>query len=190
MAKQQKSILDRLILDENLTKNERLIVLIKLKRVNEVIRFNNTLIDCPYLDSKINNLLTGRVCHWYTLLNETGVKILGNGPKFDRNVIKWGASSALIYSYVTSGIFGLIFYIYICIKFLLFTFEFIKFRFFKKSFKTPIIKQIFYMILFFLLLRSILEGSFAYFGIDQLIFISIFIYYEKYIYKNNINVEN
>ena len=46
------------------------------------------------------------------------------------------------------------------------------------------------MILFFLLLRSILEGSFAYFGIDQLIFISIFIYYEKYIYKNNINVEN
>ena len=131
LAKQQKSILDRLILDENLTKNERLIVLIKLKRVNEVIRFNNTLIDCPYLDSKINNLLTGRVCHWYTLLNETGVKILGNGPKFDRNVIKWGASSALIYSYVTSGIFGLIFYIYICIKFLLFTFEFIKFRFFK-----------------------------------------------------------
>ena len=124
------------------------------------------------------------------MLNETGVKILGNGPKFDRNVIKWGASSALIYSYVTSGIFGLIFYIYICIKFLLFTFEFIKFRFFKKSFKTPIIKQIFYMILFFLLLRSILEGSFAYFGIDQLIFISIFIYYEKYIYKNNINVEN
>ena len=52
----------------------------------------------------------------------------------------------------------------------------IKFRFFKKSFKTPIIKQIFYMILFFLLLRSILEGSFAYFGIDQLIFISIFIF--------------
>ena len=89
LAKQQKSILDRLILDENLTKNERLIVLIKLKKVNEVIRFNNTLIDCPYLDSKINNLLTGRVCHWYTLLNETGVKILGNGPKFDRNVIKW-----------------------------------------------------------------------------------------------------
>ena len=32
-VKQQKSILDRLILDENLTKMKRLIVLIKLKRV-------------------------------------------------------------------------------------------------------------------------------------------------------------
>ena len=64
------------------------------------------------------------------LLNETGVKILGNGPKFDRNVIKW-EHHALIYSCVTSGIFGLIFYIYICIKILLFTFEFIKFRFLK-----------------------------------------------------------
>ena len=190
LAKQQKSQLDRLMLNENLTNKERLIVLIKLKKINEVIRFSNTLINCPYLETKINNILTGRLCHWYTLLNEMGVKILGNGPKFDRNVVKWGASSALIYSYVTSGIFGLIFYIYICIKFLLFTFEFIKFRFFKKSFKTPIIKQIFYMILFFLLLRSILEGSFAYFGIDQLIFISIFIYYEKYIYKNIPDIQN
>ncbi len=190
LARQQKSILDRLILNKNLTDSERLIVLIKLKKINEVIRFTNTLINCPYLESKINNLLTGRLCHWYTLLNETGIIVLGNGPKFDRNVVKWGASSALIYSYVTSGIFGLIFYIYISIKFLFFSFEFIKFRFFKKSFKTPIIKQIFYMILFFLLLRSILEGSFAYFGIDQLIFISIFIYYEKYIYKNIADNQN
>ena len=183
LAKQQKSILDRLLLDKSLTKNERIIVVIKLKRVNEIIRFTNTLIDCPYLENKINNLLTGRLCHWYTLLNETGIKIFGNGPKFDRNVLKWGASSAPLYSYVTSGIFGLIFYLYVSIKFLFFTYESIKLRFKKNSFKTPIVKQIFIMILFFLLIRSTLEGSFAYWGVDQLIFISLFVYYEKYIYR-------
>ncbi len=190
LAKQQKSILDRLLLDKSLTKNERIIVMIKLKRINEIIRFTNTLIDCPYLENRINNLLTGRLCHWYTLLNETGVKIFGNGPKFDRNVLKWGASSAPLYSYATSGIFGLIFYLYVSIKFLFFTYKFIKLRFNKKTFKTPIVNQIFIIIMFFLLIRSILEGSFAYFGIDQLIFVSVFIYYEKYIYKNKISVEN
>lgn len=183
LAKQQKSILDRLLLDKSLTKKERLIVIIKLKRVNEVIRFTDTLIDCPYLETKLNNLLTGRLCHWYTLLDTTGIQIFGNGPKFDRNVVKWGASSAAVYSYVTSGIFGIIFYIYVSIKFLFFAYEFIKLRFSKNSFHTPVIKQIFIVILFFLLLRSILEGSFAYWGVDQLIFISVFIYYEKYIYK-------
>ena len=183
LAKQQKSILDRLLLDKSLTKKERVIVIIKLKRVNEVIRFTDTLIGCPYLETKLNNLLTGRLCHWYTLLDTTGIQIFGNGPKFDRNVVKWGASSAAVYSYVTSGIFGIIFYLYVSIKFLFFAYEFIKLRFSKNSFHTPVIKQIFIVILFFLLLRSILEGSFAYWGVDQLIFISLFIYYEKYIYR-------
>ena len=190
VLKAQKKLLQKLYKEENLTIAERIIVIDKLEEINSITQYTVAINECPYSKTRINKLLTGRLCHWYILMGETGFHIIGNGPKFDRNVVKWGASSGPIYTYVTSGIFGIIFYLYICIKFILFSWDFIRTRFSKKYQNISITKQIFFFILLFLMIRSLVEVSFTYWGVDQLIFLSIFIYYEKYIYKNNLSVEN
>ena len=170
----QKEKLDKLNKSKTLTEKERLLVIKKLREVNNAIRYTGKINDCAYLDSRMNNLLTGRLCHWIVLLDETGFKFFGNGPKFDRHIVKWGASSGLVYSYVTSGIFGIIFYLYICAKFILFAIEFCKNRFINFNSKLSIRNQFIFIIIFYLLIRSIIEVGFGYWGVDQLIFLSLF----------------
>ena len=104
---------------------------------------------------------------------------------YDRVILKWGASSAPVYSYVSAGLFGLVFYLFIFYKMILFSFDFLIFHFRKKITITKhfVMCNIYLFILFALFIRSFVEISFAYWGVDQLIFISLFIFYEKFAYK-------
>jgi hypothetical protein len=71
------------------------------------------LTNCPFLETRINELLTGRICHNYIALADVGLQILGKGARYDRTVLKWGISNTIIYSYVSAGIIGIIFYLHI-----------------------------------------------------------------------------
>jgi len=122
----------------------------------------------------INNLLTGRYCHWIYVFSKINLSILGYGPQADRVFIKWGVSNGLIYSYICAGIFGIIFYFY----FILSSLKTIKNLIIKKK---PLIKDnnlaIYSILIFFCMcLRSITENSFTMFGIDQILFFITFFY--------------
>lgn len=142
---------------------------------------------CPYYDHKINLVLTGRLCHWYIILKEVKFQFFGKGPAHDRKIAKWGASSGLIYAYVNSGLIGIIFYFYFLIRLIFFGTQFliIKFNGSRNYNKNNTLNDIFLIILLFFTFRSFFEISFGYWGVDQLIFLSLFIYYEKFAYIKN-----
>ena len=122
----------------------------------------------------INNLLTGRYCHWIYVFSKINLSILGYGPQADRVFIKWGVSNGLIYSYICAGILGIIFYFY----FIFSSLKTIKNLIIKKK---PLIKDnnlaIYSILIFFCMcLRSITENSFTMFGIDQILFFITFFY--------------
>jgi hypothetical protein len=129
---------------------------------------------CHNENISINNLLTGRYCHWIYIFSKINFSILGYGPQADRVFIKWGVSNGLIYSYICAGIFGIIFYFYFIFSSL-------------KTIKNLIIKKktlikdnnlaIYSILIFFCMcLRSITENSFTMFGIDQILFFITFFY--------------
>ena len=129
---------------------------------------------CHNENISINNLLTGRYCHWIYVFSKINFSILGYGPQADRVFIKWGVSNGLIYSYICAGILGIIFYFYFIFSSL-------------KTIKNLIIKKktaikdnnlaIYSILIFFCMcLRSITENSFTMFGIDQILFFITFFY--------------
>ena len=164
--------------------------------IYEFFKLNNREISqirlnkCPFVDTKLNEILTGRICHNYIALTDVGLQIFGKGARYDRTTLKWGASNTLVYSYLSAGIFGIIFYLHICYLFILFLLAFIK-NTLKSKNKYLTIEEIlgqslFFIIIFFLI-RSVVEISFGYFGIDQLIFITCLIYYKKFIFNKSTN---
>lgn len=144
------------------------------------------LMNCPLLDTKLNETLTGRICHNYIAISDVGLQILGKGARYDRTVLKWGISNTLVYSYVSAGVIGIIFYLHICYLFFLFLLNFLKniFRSNNKYLnKEEILGQSLIFLMLFFMFRSIVEISFGYWSIDQLIFIISFVYYKNFIFK-------
>tara|TARA_A100000164_G_C21941067_1_gene790738 strand:- start:1582 stop:2931 length:1350 start_codon:yes stop_codon:yes gene_type:complete len=98
----------------------------------------------------------------------------GDGTQSDRFIIKQTASSALIYIYSSSGIFGLI--IYFVILYNIFKIFFKKNSIVDDNHKNDKNFILSLLIIITLLLRSLLESSFAVFGIDYILFIiSLFV---------------
>jgi len=130
--------------------------------------------NCHNENISINNLLTGRYCHWIYVFSKINFSILGYGPQADRVFIKWGVSNGLIYSYICAGIFGIIFYFY----FIFSSLKTIKNLIIKKKTLIKDNNLAIYSILifFYMCLRSITENSFTMFGIDQILFFIIFFY--------------
>ena len=116
---------------------------------------------------KSDNFSSGRVQDWKSLLNKFQSKniLFGYGSLGDRYLINQSASNGLIYAIVSSGIIGTIFFI---IASSLIFFHIIKKLFFHtkdSSFQAKILS----IIILTILLRSILETSYAVFGLDFLI---------------------
>jgi len=162
--------------------------------IYEFFKFNNREItriklnNCPFVKTKLNNSLTGRICHNYVALSDVGLQIFGKGARYDRSLLKWGASNTLVYSYISSGIIGIIFYLHICYLFILFFYTFIKntFKSNKKYLtKTEILDQSLIFLMLFFLCRSIVEISFGYWSVDQLIFLTCLVYYKKKFLKKS-----
>ena len=164
--------------------------------IYEYFKLNNREISnirlgkCPFVDTRLNKILTGRICHNYIALTDVGLQIFGKGARYDRTTLKWGASNTLVYSYLSAGIFGIIFFLHICYLFILFLVTFIKNTLKSKnkySTREEILGQSLFFIIIFFLIRSVVEISFGYWSIDQLIFITSLIYYKKFIFKKTTN---
>lgn len=100
----------------------------------------------------------------------------GYGSQGDRYLINQSASNGFIYAFVSSGIIGLIFYIIFCLMIFI---NLIKYFFYKRSKDRIFFPSLVILILLFL--RSLIESSFAVFGVDFiLVFTSGFIMNKKF----------
>ena len=122
---------------------------------------------------------------WQEILKKNNNIFLGNGMMGDRWIINQTASNLILYNYASSGIVG-VFLIallmlrsfFICSKIILFH-E-------KKINKHNYILLSACYIQYFLMGRSLVETSFAVFGIDFLIFFAAYFFTEEYYNKKKI----
>ena len=151
-------------------------ILIKVieNKVTQVKKIQIVDEDCKFIDTTLNKVLTGRLCHWYVLIKEIKFDLIGNGPQFDRTIVKWGASNSLIYAYVCAGLVGIVFYLYFALK--LAYHLLISYRNKEITFADKLI----FFILIVIFLRTGIEVSISYWGIDQFIFLSLFTYFNKF----------
>ncbi len=112
-----------------------------------------------------NTYSSGRLNDWISILDKTNKSIfLGYGSQGDRYLINQSASNGLIYAFSSSGIFGLIFYVCLSLYCLLIICK-VKFKS-NSNFKQIYLSSV---IVFLILLRSILESSYAVFSVDFII---------------------
>ena len=124
---------------------------------------------------------SGRVGDWKKLLILSMAKpLFGYGFMSDRFLINETASSAYIYSLISSGIFGLILFLSIiffalknCLKLIF------KYKIFNE--KNNIILKTCLLANVFITGRTIIENSFSTYNLDLVIFILSFLIIEKYI---------
>ena len=118
---------------------------------------------------KTNELTSGRLKHWILIKENFDNKkiLLGYGAQADRYLIDQSASNSLIYSFISSGIIGFIFFsifsliaFYQSMKIIVFS---------KKYFSQDYLLDILILVI---LGRSLVETSYAIFGIDLIILIT------------------
>ena len=115
---------------------------------------------------------SGRYDDWKNLISKTNKSFyFGFGSQADRFLINQTASNGLIYAYSSSGIIGLLFYCIFILSCLFKIFENLILRFRQSADEKKMIS----IIILILILRSILESSFAVFSIDLIILITLYI---------------
>jgi hypothetical protein len=110
----------------------------------------------------------GKIVSFYKDTNELPIIFFGHGAQGDRFLIKQSAANGLFYALASSGIIGVIFLLIALINLL------IHGTFFVISLKNKLKKDPFYIyiiMIIVILTRSILESSFAVFGIDFMVLI-------------------
>jgi hypothetical protein len=137
------------------------------------------------LDLNIFNSLKARLDTWKLIVKNSEKPIIGYGSQGDRYLAKEMpkhtriAANSFIYAYASSGMIGvsllLFFYIYL-IKLIF------RENFLKKNNKNNIkynennnIKSFYFVILIFLIIRSIFENSFSMWGIDFIIMVNCYL---------------
>ncbi len=121
------------------------------------------------IDKNID-ITSGRLNDWI-LINENFDKnkiFFGYGAQADRYLINQSASNGIIYSLISSGIFGFIFFM--IFSFIIFFQTLKKLIFLKKDYLNN--DLIFHIIILIILARSLVETSYAVFGIDLIILIT------------------
>lgn len=124
---------------------------------------------------------SGRFGDWKEILDNFSYKniIFGYGVQGDRYLINQSASNGLIYALASSGLTGLIFFIFFSISV---GFKSLKIIFY--YLKRSIDNILYSTVIIVLGLRSILETGYAVFGLDQIIFLTFLIF------TININLTN
>jgi hypothetical protein len=118
----------------------------------------------------LNKITTGRLEIWINYLifkNKTNY-FFGHGILSDKKFFSISISNALLYAYFTTGILGSLVYLTICTIFLI---NFIKYKTHNREYDMRII---FYIVTFFLLLRSIIENGFLTYGLDLILILICF----------------
>ena len=132
---------------------------------------------------------SNRYSDWQEILKRNSNILLGNGTMGDRWIINQTASNLILYNYASSGIVGAFLFallifrsFFICSKIILFDEK-------KINYNNYVLLSACY-IQFFLMGRSLVESSFAIFGIDFLVFFSAYFFTEQYCYKQKLVKKN
>ena len=149
--------------------------------ISSSVNINNT----SYLDTLNENLVrpvdpstysSGRYIDWMEIISKMQQSIyLGFGSQADRFLIDQSVSNGLLYALSSSGIIGSILYCIFIFSCLLKIFEYLILKL-RQSSHENIISSV---IILILLLRSLLETSFAVFGVDLIIISSFYTYFKK-----------
>ena len=119
------------------------------------------------VNPKYIDFSTGRIDDWKEIYAENKKVLYGNGAMGDRYLIKQTASNAIFYTYASSGYLGV--FIFIIISLISFYFAALKIIKNRNRYDNPNQLASAFVIIF-LLMRSILETSYAIFSIDFIIF--------------------
>jgi hypothetical protein len=127
----------------------------------------------------IENFSSGRFEDWKQIVDEVDKRfIIGFGAQGDRFLINQTASNGILYALTSSGFIGLFFFLFFTLKIFFIALKNIFLAiFFEKN-------EIFFnFLIIIILMRSVLESSYAVFGIDLIILMTIINYISKA--KNN-----
>jgi len=120
---------------------------------------------------------SGRIKDWKLIINNFDYNnnlFFGYGAQGDRFLINQTASNGLIYAFVSSGIFGLMF-------FLIFTLtssiKLIRYLIFDKE--KELIDYFSFLIMVIILIRSLVETSYSLFGVDLILFYTAFVFIQR-----------
>ena len=120
---------------------------------------------------------SGRIKDWKLIINNFDYNnnlFFGYGAQGDRFLINQTASNGLIYAFVSSGIFGLMF-------FLIFTLtssiKLIRYLIFDKE--KELIDYFSFLIIVIILIRSLVETSYSLFGVDLILFYTAFAFIQR-----------
>lgn len=126
-----------------------------------------------------------RTKDWRNIIEKSNNYFLGYGAMGDRYLINQSASSLYFYNYASGGLLGVFFFLVLIFRTIYISTTSI-FKIFKYPNKDNYLVFSAVFIMFFLIIRSIVESSFAVFGIDSLIFFSSYFYTEQCYKKNKI----
>ena len=157
--------------------------LIKDAKGKKVLIFLCNIYKCQDNSSRFMNkekILTssGRIEDWKTLVNKFDYQnklFFGYGSQADRHLINQSASNGLIYSLVSSGLVGLSFFLYITVTACLYI---IRFLLVNKNKNSIYSFAIFTLII--ILIRSLIESSYAVFSVDFILFYMSLFLAQKY----------
>ena len=143
------------------------------------------------------NVFTGlkiRIETWKEIINNSSKPIIGYGSQADRHLTKnlpkhsQLAANSMIYAYACTGLLGVISLIIIYLNII----KTSTITILRNNLKNKINKlQIFYIVvLLFLIIRSIVENSFAIWGIDFILMVNCYLGLKNILYKNTKNKIN
>ena len=122
---------------------------------------------------------------WQEILKKNNNIFLGNGIMGDRWIINQTASNLILYNYASSGIIGVFLFALLMLRSFFLCSKIILFHEKKINKHNYILLSACY-IQYFLMGRSLVESSFAVFGIDFLIFFAAYFFTEEYYNKKKL----
>ena len=147
----------------------------------EILKEEHVIIEKEFPLRKFDSFSSGRFNDWKLIISKIDMRSVyfGYGSQGDRYLINQSASNGIIYAIACSGLIGLFFYIIFTIIIFL---KILKNIFiFKKIEKTNFYAS---LIILVILMRSILESSYAVFSIDLIILLTFFVVLNKDEVKN------
>ena len=137
----------------------------------EILEEKEIIIKKEFLLRKLDSFSSGRFDDWKSIISNFDIRniFFGYGSQGDRYLINQSASNGIIYAIASSGLIGLFFYILFTIIIFL---KILKNIFiFEKNEKKKFYAS---LIILVILMRSILESSYAVFGVDLIILLTFF----------------
>ena len=152
------------------------------KGLVEQDKFNEESKVSQFRLNKTIDFTSGRINDWLEIKSkfEKNNILFGYGSQADRFLINQSASNGLIYSFSSSGIIGLFFFLMFTLIILSTSIKNLIF-YYKKNLNYEYLLDV---SIFVILIRSLVESSYAVFGIDFLILTTLMLL-KKNCYKNN-----